>query len=138
MALKMDVTCSRCKKTHSKTFQSVEEAQTFENLEKKRGERMKEIAKFFEGIPEEELPAFMVIGGDGMVHVNLCDPEETEAKRSCKKRVAELVKQAGELEPKAPRKPRAKKAADDVTPPTPEPVKLTQTANTASPAGKSV
>lgn len=110
MALKMEVTCSRCKKVHMKTVQTVAEGQAFEALEKKKGERLTQILKFFEGIPDEELPDFMVVGGGGtgLVHVSLCDPEDKE-KRSCKKRIAEVLKQAAELEERKPRSPNKKK-----------------------------
>jgi hypothetical protein len=111
MALKMEVTCSRCKKTHLKTVESVAEGEAFEALEKKKGERLKEILKFFEGIPDEELPDFMVVGGGdtGMVHVSLCDPEG-DAKRSCKKRIGEVLKQAAALEERKPRSPNKPKS----------------------------
>lgn len=111
MALKMEVTCSRCKKTHLKTVETVAEGTAFEQLEKKKAERMQEILAFFEKIPESELPDFMVVGGGstGLVHVSLCDPEGEDAKRSCKKRVSELLKQAGTLEERKPRSPNKKK-----------------------------
>lgn len=123
-SLKMEVTCSRCKKTHLRTVQSSAEGDAFAALEKKKSERLKEILAFFEGIPDNELPDFMVVGGGdtGMVHVSLCDPEG-DAKRSCKKRIAEVLKQAAALEERKPRSPNKSKDA--------APLPLTQVADKA-------
>lgn len=107
--VKMEVTCSRCKKTHLKTVQTVAEGQAFDALEKLKAQRLVEISEFFEKIPTNEMPDFMVISGgeSGLVHASLCDPEG-DAKRSCKARVAELMKQAGTLEERKPRSPNKK------------------------------
>jgi len=118
MALKMEVICSRCGKTDLRTVDSVAEGQAFELREKAKKARLEEILKFIKDIPVEELPDLMILGGGdgGVVHLNLCDPQGEESKRSCKKRVEELVKQASSLEPRKPR--AAKKTADDAKPAT--------------------
>jgi len=132
MGLKMEVVCSRCKKTRTKAVDSVAEAQAFEALEKARHGRLEEIAAFFAKLPAEELPALVVIrnGGVEVAHMTLCDQEDADDKRSCTKRVGELVAETDELKP---RKQRASKKVDAVevpeekTPaPTTEAIQLTE------------
>ena len=108
MALKIEVNCTRCKRTDSKPVAGLAEAGAFEDLQKRKAARLQEITTFLSGIPAEERPDFMSFSPEGVVvHAALCDPEGDESKRSCKKRVNELLKQAQEFEP---RKPRSKKA----------------------------
>lgn len=110
MALKIEHTCTRCKKTVNTEVADVQQALAAEELEKRRAVVLKDIEEFFAGIQPELLPDLYVVrrGEAPVVQTTLCDEEE--AKRSCLQRVNTLVAECGTFDP---RKPKTKKAAPD-------------------------
>ena len=108
MALKIEKKCSRCRRTDSIEVASIKDAAAQEEKDAKRVTTAQEVEAFLKGIPADLLPdVVFYVKGQGVIHTDLCSPAD-DSKRSCSKRVAELLKQVEELDE---RKPRAKKAA---------------------------
>ncbi len=111
MPIKMSMTCSRCRREDSHEIESVAMATAFEELQKRKGATLEKLKAFIATLPPDELPDFFAImNGASVTHSYLCDPGEGGAeeakKRSCARRVAELMEGVNEL---GPRKPKAKK-----------------------------
>jgi hypothetical protein len=106
MTIKMSMTCTRCHKEDVHEITDLATATAFEALQKRKITTLAKLEAFVATLPKEELPDFYaVLGERTLVHQNLCDPAD-EAKRSCTKRVSELLTGVAELEP---RKPKTKK-----------------------------
>ena len=110
MTIKISTTCSRCHREDVHEIESLATATAFEDLQKKKAATLVKIQAFLASLPVEELPDFLAVLGDkSLVHSYLCDPVEDadgKGKRSCTKRVGELLSGVAEL---GPRKPKAKK-----------------------------
>lgn len=105
MSMRIDQTCSRCHRDVGVVVTDVAEAVKTEKLLKIREETLASIKAFVEKIPPENRPGLFVVMGDAMIaHSHLCnDPKN---KRSCAKRVLELMDGLAEFDE---RKPRTKK-----------------------------
>lgn len=109
MAVKIVKKCSRCRRDDSVEVASAAAAVESEALIAQREEKAKAVENYLRSIPPELMPDLIAyVKGEGVIHTNLCNP--TDAKRSCLKRVGDLVAQMDELDE---RKPRAKKAKAD-------------------------
>ena len=107
MAINVSTKCTRCHREDSHEIESVAMATAFEELQKRKVATLAKLQEFMASLPQDELPDFMgVLEGKILVHSYLCDPAEGDGKRSCAKRVGELLDGAAEL---GPRKPKTKK-----------------------------
>ena len=105
MAIKMSMTCTRCRREDIHEVTDLAAATAFEALQKRKAATLEKLQAFVKTLPADELPDFFAVLGDkSLVHTYLCDPED--AKRSCAKRVGDLLEGVAELDE---RKPRAKK-----------------------------
>jgi len=105
MAIKMSMTCTRCHREDIHEIEDLATAQAFEALQKRKVATLAKLEAFIATLPADELPDFLAVLGDKkLVHTYLCDP--AEAKRSCAKRVGDLLEGVSEL---GERKPRTKK-----------------------------
>jgi hypothetical protein len=105
MAITIDKSCTRCRRTERKPVTDIAAAQADEALEKKRAENLKKIHEFIKAIPANERPIIMLFQNDKAVaHTHLCDGDGP--KSSCVNRVAALV---DDLDVLPERKPRTKK-----------------------------
>jgi len=107
MAVKVSTTCTRCHREDSHEIESIPMAVAFEDLQKRKVATLAKLQTFIASLPQDELPDFLaLLGGKSLVHSYLCDPEDEDSKRSCTKRVSDLMDGATEL---GPRKPKTKK-----------------------------
>lgn len=115
MAIQMSLDCSRCHRPDVIELKDFAEATALEGHQKKKAEVLKKLQEFVASLPQEDMPDFFAVFGDKtMVHSYLCDPKD-DSKRSCAKRVGELL---GGMQELGERKPRTKKAkAEGETPP---------------------
>lgn len=110
MPIKMSLPCSRCRREDFIELNEFAEAKALEEKLKKKAEVLEKLKAFVKTLPADDLPDFFAVLGDKvLVHSYLCDPKD-EKKRSCAKRVGELLEGIDQIEE---RKPRAKKAKDD-------------------------
>lgn len=110
MPIKMTLACSRCRREDTVDLQKLEEATALEKLQERKAATLEKLKAFVASLPKDELPDFFAISGDQVVtHSYLCDPQD-EKKRSCSKRVSDLVTDITELQE---RKPRTKKSAEE-------------------------
>jgi hypothetical protein len=110
MSIKMSLTCSRCRREDLVELNEFAEAKALEEKLKKKGEVLEKLQAFVKTLPADDLPDFFAVLGDKvLVHNYLCDPKD-EKKRSCAKRVGELLAGIDQIEE---RKPRAKKAKEE-------------------------
>lgn len=115
MAVQVSDICDRCGRA-TPVHMSNDEIVADTEKRKKVLEACSKIQEFFDGLDPTHLPSLLVIhkGDEGKISVksiiSLCDPKD-EGKRSCKKRVAELVSDLfpTPADKRAPRKPREKK-----------------------------
>jgi hypothetical protein len=104
--IKLEQKCSRCRRDDSIQVACIPDAMKVEETQKAREAKAQEIQAYLEAVPADLMPDVIAyVKGAGIVHTNICDP--ADAKRSCLKRVSDLVTAMGELDE---RKPRAKKA----------------------------
>lgn len=120
MAVQVSEICDRCGRStpvHMDNDALVAETENRKLVEKS----CKEIEEYVRSVDPNTLPTILVVykGTDGSLliksQIRVCNPKE-EGKRSCAKRVAELVSDlfptpADERAPRAPRKPKGTKAA---------------------------
>lgn len=115
MTIKISTTCSRCHREDIHEIESLATATAFEELQKKKAVTLVKIQTFLASLPVEELPDFLAVLGDkSLVHSYLCDPAESTdglGKRSCAKRVGELLTGVAELGPRKPKTKKEKPAA---------------------------
>lgn len=105
----MSMTCTRCHREDIHEIEDLATAQAFEALQKRKAVTLEKLQAFVKSLPVDELPDFFAVLGDkSLVHTYLCDPPE--AKRSCAKRVGDLLEGVSELDE---RKPRTKKEKTD-------------------------
>ena len=125
MAIKLSTTCTRCHREDIHEVETLATATAFEALQKKKEATLAKLEAFIASLPKDELPdLYVLLNGKSLVHSYLCDPEteegkaEGKGKRSCAKRVNDLMEDATELGPRAPRTKKVKTEA--VEPPTAE------------------
>ncbi len=106
MALKLEHVCTRCTRTVQTEVQDVKAATASEAHDAKRAVVLKDIEEFFATISPDLLPDLFIArrNQEPVAQMFLCD----EAKRSCTKRVNDVVNDCKTFDP---RKPRTKKAA---------------------------
>ena len=108
MPIKMTLPCSRCRREDTVDLQKLEEATALEKLQERKAATLEKLKAFVQTLPKDELPDFFAFSGEQVVaHNYLCDPHD-EKKRSCWKRVGDLLADINELQE---RKPRTKKDA---------------------------
>jgi hypothetical protein len=108
MPVKIEKKCSRCRRTTSVDVATASDEFKMEEQDKRKAVSAAEVEKFLTGIPATLLPdVIFYVKGEGVILSDICSPGD-DAKRSCVKRVTELLKQVEELEE---RKPRVKKTA---------------------------
>lgn len=131
MTIQMKLACTRCHRDDVVDLNELSEATALENLQKKKAEVLTKLQDFVKSLPQDALPDFFAVLGDKtMVHSYLCDPKD-EGKRSCAKRVGELLSGIDELpKERAPRKKKGEAAAAATTEAAPPPAP----AATAAPA----
>ena len=113
MAIKMGLTCTRCHREDIIELDLLAEATALEEHQKRKATVLEKLTAFVASLPVEDLPDFFAILGDKvLVHSYLCDPKD-DGKRSCSKRVSDLLEGVTEREP---RKPKAKKTTPATTP----------------------
>lgn len=112
MTIQMKLACTRCHRDDVIDLNELSEATALENLQKKKAEVLTKLQDFVKSLPQDALPDFFAVLGDKtMVHSYLCDPKD-EGKRSCAKRVGELLDGVAELpKERAPRKKKGEAAA---------------------------
>lgn len=111
MAIKMSMTCTRCHREDIHEIENLATATAFEELQKRKVATLAKLQAFIASLPADELPDFFAVLGDkSLVHSYLCDP--VDAKRSCAKRVGDLLEGVTEL---GPRKPKTKKEKAEKT-----------------------
>jgi hypothetical protein len=113
MTIKLEHTCSRCKRVVRDEMSDVAAAQASEALDAKRAKALADLQEFVATIDPELLPDLFIVrrGADVIHQTYLCDADD--AKRSCVKRIQDLVT---ECETLAPRKPKTKKTPPPAAP----------------------
>lgn len=109
MGIKVDKQCTRCHRTEGIPVDSVEMALQHEKSFKGLDDGAAQIRALFEKLKSEKKMPALVVGSaedEAIIHAHLCDPEDT--KRSCTKRVLDLIESIDALEERKPRKRRAK------------------------------
>jgi hypothetical protein len=106
MPVKIEKKCARCRRTTSVDVATASDAFKLEELDKKKASSAASVQAFLAGIDDGLAPdVIFYVKGEGVILTDICSPGD-DAKRSCVKRVNELLKQVEELEE---RKPRVKK-----------------------------
>jgi len=108
MPVKIEKKCARCRRTTSVDVATASDAFKMEEQDKKKASSASDVKEFLTSIPVDLQPdVIFYVKGEGVILADICSPGD-DAKRSCVKRVTELLKQVEELEE---RKPRVKKTA---------------------------
>lgn len=111
----MSMKCSRCHREDVIEVEKIAEATALEEADVRKKATLAKINEFIASLPKEDLPEFFALVGDKtLAHSYLCDPSEDEGKRSCAKRVADLMSDVAE---RPERKPRAKKEKPEAAEP---------------------
>jgi hypothetical protein len=111
VAIKMSMTCTRCHREDVHDIETLAMATAFEELQKRKAVTLEKLQAFVKSLPPDELPDFFAVLGDkALVHTYLCDP--ADAKRSCAKRVGDLLEGVAELDERKPRTKKEKAAEE--------------------------
>jgi hypothetical protein len=105
MSIKIERKCGRCGRENPVEVETAADAVAAEELAARREKVARDVREYLAGIPREEIPDVIAfVKGEGVIHTNICDL--ADAKRSCTKRMRDLLREVETFEERKPREKR--------------------------------